>query len=239
MVIPFEPQPIVKQHAQPAIADLTSDINEAPLKRGDAKATVNGALGGMRRQPDLDAAACVRAVRNEPRNRSFAAGLGEAEDVSQDRARALGVTSQTVRRSLQAMLSGFQIGEYRDSDAYAILRADAVVVLSASSKTAIGFAQRASERGVASVVGLTSPPNAEFVRSVGWYDQVVTYDDIDRDHVTVKLSKPLLTAGNVNDVFKFNTGMVGDGVPARQELRLIDLTPVAASGLAQVAVGRQ
>jgi multidrug efflux pump subunit AcrB len=37
-------------------------------------------------------------------------------DIDQDRARALGVTSQTVRRSLQAMLSGFQIGEYRDGD---------------------------------------------------------------------------------------------------------------------------
>jgi len=56
--------------------------------------------------------------------------------------------------------------------------ADAIVVLSASSKTAIGFAQRASERGVASVVGLTSAPNAEFVRSLGWYTDVVTYDDI-------------------------------------------------------------
>jgi multidrug efflux pump subunit AcrB len=37
-------------------------------------------------------------------------------DIDQDRARARGVTSQTVRRSLQAMLSGFQIGEFRDSD---------------------------------------------------------------------------------------------------------------------------
>ncbi|KAB2919230.1 MAG: efflux RND transporter permease subunit [Hyphomicrobiaceae bacterium] len=37
-------------------------------------------------------------------------------DIDQDRARALGVTSQTVRRSLQAMLSGFQIGEFRDGD---------------------------------------------------------------------------------------------------------------------------
>jgi multidrug efflux pump len=36
--------------------------------------------------------------------------------IDQDRARALGVTSQTVRRSLQAILSGFQIGEFRDSD---------------------------------------------------------------------------------------------------------------------------
>lgn len=55
--------------------------------------------------------------------------------------------------------------------------AESVVVLSASSKTAIGFAQRASERDVA-VVGVTSPGNADFVRSLPWYDRVVTYDDI-------------------------------------------------------------
>jgi multidrug efflux pump subunit AcrB len=37
-------------------------------------------------------------------------------EIDQDRARALGVTSQTVRRSLQAMLSGLQVGEFRDKD---------------------------------------------------------------------------------------------------------------------------
>jgi multidrug efflux pump subunit AcrB len=37
-------------------------------------------------------------------------------DIDQDRARALGVTSQSVRRSLQAMLSGLQIGEFREHD---------------------------------------------------------------------------------------------------------------------------
>ena len=37
-------------------------------------------------------------------------------EVDQDRARALGVSSQNVRRSLQALLSGFQVGEFRDSD---------------------------------------------------------------------------------------------------------------------------
>ena len=51
-------------------------------------------------------------------------------------------------------------------------------MLSASSKTAIGFAQRASERGIGPVVGVTSAGNAEFVRSLGWYTDVVTYDDI-------------------------------------------------------------
>jgi multidrug efflux pump subunit AcrB len=37
-------------------------------------------------------------------------------EIDQDRARALGVSSQAVRRSLQAILSGFQIGEFRDGD---------------------------------------------------------------------------------------------------------------------------
>jgi len=37
-------------------------------------------------------------------------------EVDQDRARALGVTSQNLRRSLQALLSGFQVGEFRDGD---------------------------------------------------------------------------------------------------------------------------
>jgi hypothetical protein len=59
--------------------------------------------------------------------------------------------------------------------------AEAVVVLSASSKTAIGFAQRASTRDHGrdlAVVGVTSAGNADFVRSLDWYDEVVTYDDI-------------------------------------------------------------
>lgn len=55
-----------------------------------------------------------------------------------------------------------------------------VVVLSASSKTAIGFAQRAKARGAVRVVGLTSAGNADFVAGLGYYDEVLTYDDVDR-----------------------------------------------------------
>jgi NADPH:quinone reductase-like Zn-dependent oxidoreductase len=57
--------------------------------------------------------------------------------------------------------------------------AQQVVVLSASSKTAIGFAQRAAKRKGLAVVGLTSAANKESVRSLGFYDSVVTYDEID------------------------------------------------------------
>ena len=54
-----------------------------------------------------------------------------------------------------------------------------VIVLSASSKTAIGFAQRAHLRGGIEVVGVTSPGNVEMVEKLGYYDRVVTYDAID------------------------------------------------------------
>jgi len=37
-------------------------------------------------------------------------------EVDQDRARALGMSSQNIRRSLQAILSGFQVSEFREND---------------------------------------------------------------------------------------------------------------------------
>jgi len=59
--------------------------------------------------------------------------------------------------------------------------AERVLVSSASSKTAAGMAlctsRRDGDRPV--LVGLTSPGNVEFVEQLGWYDQVVTYDEVD------------------------------------------------------------
>ena len=51
-----------------------------------------------------------------------------------------------------------------------------VVISSASSKTAIGSAFLLARRTGVHVVGLTSPGNVEFVRDLGCYHQVVTYD---------------------------------------------------------------
>ena len=56
--------------------------------------------------------------------------------------------------------------------------ASTVIVLSASSKTAIGFAQRAARREGVTVVGVTSTAHRVFVESLGFYDRVVTYDEI-------------------------------------------------------------
>lgn len=54
-----------------------------------------------------------------------------------------------------------------------------VIVLSASSKTAIGFAQRAALRPDIDVVGVTSATNVDMVEGLGFYDSVVAYDAID------------------------------------------------------------
>ena len=54
-----------------------------------------------------------------------------------------------------------------------------VVVSSASSKTAIGAAFLLAEREGVEVVGLTSPGNLEFVRSLGCYDTVLPYEGLE------------------------------------------------------------
>lgn len=58
--------------------------------------------------------------------------------------------------------------------------ARAIVLSSASSKTAIGLAALLSARAgrAYEVIGLTSPRNAAFVSGLGYYDRVVPYDAI-------------------------------------------------------------
>jgi hypothetical protein len=62
-----------------------------------------------------------------------------------------------------------------DSDFFG---AGAVVLASASSKTAFGLAHLLHTRGGPSVVGLTSPRNVDFVAGLGCYDRVHAYDDV-------------------------------------------------------------
>lgn len=65
---------------------------------------------------------------------------------------------------------------------HAFFGARAVVLSSASSKTAYGTAFQLSRRGAAGerceVIGLTSPGNVAFVRRLGCYDRVLGYDQI-------------------------------------------------------------
>jgi NADPH:quinone reductase-like Zn-dependent oxidoreductase len=56
--------------------------------------------------------------------------------------------------------------------------AKAVLITSASSKTSIALGFQVKQRGNARSVGLTSKRNLDFVKSLGCYDQVVTYDEL-------------------------------------------------------------
>ncbi len=58
--------------------------------------------------------------------------------------------------------------------------ATSVIVTSASSKTSISLASCLAARDGIAAVGLTSARNREFVESLGLYDQVVTYDEVDQ-----------------------------------------------------------
>jgi hypothetical protein len=65
---------------------------------------------------------------------------------------------------------------FADNDWFGARR---VVVLSASSKTAIGFARCADARAGIEIIGVTSTRNHGFTHRLGCYDEVVTYDEID------------------------------------------------------------
>lgn len=57
--------------------------------------------------------------------------------------------------------------------------ATTAILTSASSRTSIGLAQLLKTSGRMTVDGLTSPSNKAFVESLGYYDQVVLYDDFE------------------------------------------------------------
>jgi Protein of unknown function (DUF2855) len=74
--------------------------------------------------------------------------------------------------------TSFLIDDYLDDNGF--FGADAVVVSSASSKTAIGTAFQLEQREGIEVIGLTSPSNVDFVQRLGVYDRVVRYDEVDK-----------------------------------------------------------
>ena len=73
--------------------------------------------------------------------------------------------------------TAFLIDDFLDESDF--FGAGSVVLGSASSKTALGIAFLLARREGVQAIGLTSPGNVEFVRGLGMYDQVVTYDEID------------------------------------------------------------
>lgn len=74
-------------------------------------------------------------------------------------------------------LTAFLADDFLAEQAY--FGASRVILLSASSKTAVGLAQCAAARKVGEVVGVTSARHTGFVSGLPWYDRVVPYDAID------------------------------------------------------------
>lgn len=74
--------------------------------------------------------------------------------------------------------TSFLIDDFLDDNQF--FEASTVVLSSASSKTSLGLAQVLSSRATNKprVIGLTSKGNIEFVEGVGYYDDVVAYDNI-------------------------------------------------------------
>lgn len=73
-------------------------------------------------------------------------------------------------------ITAFLIDDQLDENGF--YGAASVILSSASSKTAIALAALLKTRGGVKVVGLTSPRNKAFVEGLGFYDQVVLYDDL-------------------------------------------------------------
>jgi len=81
---------------------------------------------------------------------------------------------QPVLRPL--FMTSFLIDDFfTDSDCFG---AEQIVVISASSKTALGTAFCLKQSGGVKVVGLTSEGNKQFVKDTGFYHAVETYDTI-------------------------------------------------------------
>jgi len=110
-----------------------------------------------------------------------------------------------------ALLRGLYITGFLAEDFFAdndYFGAKRVIVLSASSKTAIGFARCAAARPGIHVVGVTSQGNLDFLRGLGCYHDTVSYDAI--DHIP-------------NDTDAVSIDMSGNGpVLARVHARLGD-----------------
>ena len=94
-----------------------------------------------------------------------------------------------------ALLRGLLMTGFLADGHLALTHADIAqtIALSASSKTAIGYAYCAARKG-RSVVGVTSERNAPFVASLDCYTHVITYDQIDQ--IPIAASTVVDMAGN-------------------------------------------
>jgi Protein of unknown function (DUF2855) len=104
-------------------------------------------------------------------------------------------------------LTGFLINRFFVDQDY--LGASQALVLSASSKTALGYATSARGEAGVQLIGVTSASNREFVESTGLYDEVVTYGELDR--IAVAPSVVIDMSGDGSTVAAIH-GRLGDQI---------------------------
>ena len=89
--------------------------------------------------------------------------------------------------------------------------ADQIIIVSASSKTAIGVAQGLQEAsGAPSIVGLTSQKNLDFVNNLDCYDEVITYDQISK--VNINLKSVMVDMAGSREILGTLHGSLGDNM---------------------------
>lgn len=76
------------------------------------------------------------------------------------------------------------VDDFMDDNQY--FDATQYLITSASSKTSIALAFAIKERGKIPSIGITSTSNCEFVKSLGCYDQVISYDEIETLDATTR-----------------------------------------------------
>jgi len=104
-------------------------------------------------------------------------------------------------------ITSFCICDALQDEAY--FGADQIIIVSASSKTAIGLAQGLKETSNApSIIGLTSQKNLGFVKNLGCYDEVITYDHL--SDVNFNLKSVMVDMAGSREIFGTLHGSLGD-----------------------------
>jgi hypothetical protein len=134
----------------------------------------------MSRYVDVAAVATADGLRDDGAHRSAHAPVYRAYAASdRDALYEAGADAEDRHALLRGLfLTGWLAEDFfADNDWFGARR---VLVLSASSKTAIGFAHCADARTGIEVIGVTSARNHAFTHALGCYDEVLTYGEIVR-----------------------------------------------------------
>ena len=106
-------------------------------------------------------------------------------------------------------ITSFCICDALQDEAY--FEAEQILIVSASSKTAIGVAQGLQETSNApSVIGLTSKKNLDFVNNLNCYDEVITYDQLSK--VNFNLKSVMVDMAGSREILGTLHGSLGDNM---------------------------